>query len=71
MIIATGTSPALPSIPGLADAPYLTTETIFDLRVCPRHLLVVGANPVALELAQAFRRLGADVTLIATAQLLA
>lgn len=71
VIIATGSSPALPSIPGLADAPYLTTGTIFDLRVCPRHLLVIGANAVALELAQAFRRLGADVTVIATTQVLA
>ena len=71
VVIATGSSPLLPLIPGLSDAPYLTTETIFELRVCPRHLLVIGAEPAALELAQAFRRLGAEVTLLAQTQPLA
>ena len=65
-IIATGSSPILPNIPGLADTPYLTPETVFDLADCPRHLLVLGAGRTGLELAQAFRRLGAEVTVIET-----
>ena len=61
-VIATGSSPAIPAIPGLSETTYLTNETIFDLTECPRHLLVLGAGSVGIELAQAFRRLGADVT---------
>jgi pyruvate/2-oxoglutarate dehydrogenase complex dihydrolipoamide dehydrogenase (E3) component len=64
-VIATGSSPALPAIPGLADTPHLTNETIFDLAECPRHLVVIGADSIALEMAQAFRRFGADVTVLA------
>ncbi len=63
-VIATGSSPALPPIPGLDGTPHLTNETIFDLTECPRHLIVIGGGPIGLELAQAFRRLGADVTVI-------
>ena len=63
-VIAAGSSPALPAIEGLDDTPHFTNETIFDLRVCPKHLIVIGAGPVGLELAQAFRRLGADVTVL-------
>ena len=63
-VIATGSSPALPAIPGLADTPHLTNETIFDLAECPRHLVVIGADSIALEMAQAFRRFGADVTVL-------
>ncbi len=70
-ILATGSSAAIPSIPGLEEAPYLTNETIFDLLVCPKHLVVLGATSTGLELAQAYRRLGADVTLLATTQPLA
>jgi len=66
-VIATGSAPALPPIPGLAEAPYLTNETIFDLAECPAHLVVIGAGPIGLELAQAFRRLGAAVTVIEAA----
>jgi len=66
-VIATGSSPALPAIPGLADTPHLTNETVFDLAACPRHLIVIGADSVGLELAQAFRRFGAEVTVLATA----
>jgi pyruvate/2-oxoglutarate dehydrogenase complex dihydrolipoamide dehydrogenase (E3) component len=61
-VIATGSSPAAPPVPGLSETKYLTNETIFDLTECPRHLLVLGAGPTGIELAQAFRRLGADVT---------
>ncbi len=63
-IIATGSSPELPPIQGLADVPHLTSENVFDLDECPRHLIVVGAGTVAIEMAQAFRRLGADVTVL-------
>jgi pyruvate/2-oxoglutarate dehydrogenase complex dihydrolipoamide dehydrogenase (E3) component len=70
-VIATGSTPAIPPIPGLAETPYLTNETIFDLAECPAHLVVIGAGPVGLELAQAFRRLGAAVTVIEAATPLA
>jgi pyruvate/2-oxoglutarate dehydrogenase complex dihydrolipoamide dehydrogenase (E3) component len=63
-VIATGSSPALPAIPGLDRAPHLTNETIFDLTECPAHLIVIGGGPIGLELAQAFRRLGAAVTVL-------
>jgi pyruvate/2-oxoglutarate dehydrogenase complex dihydrolipoamide dehydrogenase (E3) component len=70
-VIATGSAPAIPPIPGLDDMPYLTNETIFDITACPRHLVVIGAGPIGLELAQAFRRLGADVTVVEAATPLA
>lgn len=63
-VIATGSSPALPPIEGLAQTPHLTNETIFDLCELPAHLVVVGGGPSGLELGQAFRRLGAQVTVI-------
>ena len=63
-IIATGASPVLPPIPGLAETPYLTAESAFGLIECPRHLIVLGAGRSGLELAQAFRRLGAEVTVL-------
>jgi pyruvate/2-oxoglutarate dehydrogenase complex dihydrolipoamide dehydrogenase (E3) component len=70
-VVATGSRPALPPIPGLADVPFLTNETVFDLTECPRHLAIIGAGPVGLELAQAFRRFGAAVTVIEAATALA
>lgn len=70
-VIATGSSPALPSIPGLEAVPYLTNETVFDLTVRPQHLVVVGAGPIGLELAQAFHRLGSAVTVLEAAEPLA
>jgi pyruvate/2-oxoglutarate dehydrogenase complex dihydrolipoamide dehydrogenase (E3) component len=70
-VIATGSSPALPAIPGLAGTPHLTSDTVFDLADCPRHLIVIGAGSVGLELAQTFRRLGADVTVLEAATPLA
>jgi pyruvate/2-oxoglutarate dehydrogenase complex dihydrolipoamide dehydrogenase (E3) component len=63
-IIATGSLPALPPVPGLADVPYLTGDNLFDLAECPRHLIVIGAGSAGLESAQAFRRLGAEVTVL-------
>ncbi len=70
LVIATGSRPAIPPIPGLADVPFLTNETIFDRRTLPDPLLVIGGGPVGVELAQAHRRLGARVTLIEQATLL-
>jgi pyruvate/2-oxoglutarate dehydrogenase complex dihydrolipoamide dehydrogenase (E3) component len=70
-VIASGSSPAVPPIPGLETAPYLTNETVFDLTTRPEHLVVIGAGPVGLELAQAFRRLGSAVTVLETQQPLA
>jgi pyruvate/2-oxoglutarate dehydrogenase complex dihydrolipoamide dehydrogenase (E3) component len=66
-VVATGSSPALPPIAGLAETPHLTNESIFDLGDCPRDLVVIGAGAVGLELAQAFRRLGAAVTVLEAA----
>ena len=63
-VIATGSTAAIPPIPGLAETPYLTNETIFDLKRCPEHLVVIGAGPVGLEIAQAYRRFGARVTVL-------
>lgn len=63
-VIATGSEPVIPPLPGLAGLPYLTNETIFENRVRPRHLIVLGGGPVGVELAQAHRRLGAAVTLL-------
>src|SRR2546422_115161 len=49
-VVATGSSPALPPIPGLAATPHLTNATVFDLTECPEHLIVIGAGPIGLEL---------------------
>jgi len=70
-VVATGSVPALPPIPGLDTTPHLTNETIFDLKQCPSHLIVIGAGAVGLELAQAYRRLGAEVTVLEAARPLA
>jgi len=70
-VIATGSSPAIPPIPGLKDARYLTNETIFDLAERPEHLIVIGGGPIGCEIAQAYRRLGARVTIIEAARTLA
>jgi pyruvate/2-oxoglutarate dehydrogenase complex dihydrolipoamide dehydrogenase (E3) component len=70
-VLATGSVPAVPPIPALDATPYFTTETLSDLAELPRHLVVIGGGPVGLELAQAFRRLGAAVTVIEAKQPLA
>ncbi len=67
-VIATGSSPLLPPIPGLASAPHFTSETIFQLSVRPEHLMVIGGGAIGLELAQAYRRLGSRVTVIDVAE---
>ena len=63
-VIATGSAPLIPPIAGLADVPYLTNETVFDLVQVPRHLVVIGGGPSGIELAQAFSELGSAVTVI-------
>ncbi len=63
-VVATGARAAAPPIPGLADVDYLTNETIFWLTELPRRLAVIGGGPIGCEMAQAFRRLGADVTVL-------
>src|SRR5437667_6219340 len=70
-VIATGSSPSLPPIAGLEAVPYLTNETVFDLTTRPQHLIVIGAGAIGLELAQAFRRLGAAVTVLEAVEPLA
>lgn len=63
-VIATGSSPFIPPIPGLEDAPYLTNETIFENRRRPDHLIVIGGGPIGIELAQAHRRLGSRASIV-------
>lgn len=64
VVIATGSSPFVPPIPGLENVPYDTNETIFELREKPEHLLIIGGGPIGMEMAQAHRRLGCEVTVI-------
>ena len=61
-VIATGSRPTAPPVPGLADVNYLTNETLFSLTELPRHLLVIGGGPIGCELAQAFAHFGSTVT---------
>jgi pyruvate/2-oxoglutarate dehydrogenase complex dihydrolipoamide dehydrogenase (E3) component len=63
-VIATGSRSGVPNIPGLDATPYLTNETVFDLREPVPSLIVIGAGPVGSEMAQAFRRLGSEVTIV-------
>ncbi|MFN3661528.1 dihydrolipoyl dehydrogenase family protein [Yoonia sp.] len=69
-VVATGSGPLVPPIPGLADVTYYTNETLFDLREKPNHLIIIGGGPIGMEMAQAHRRLGCDVTVIEGAQAL-
>ncbi|MBR9828108.1 MAG: FAD-dependent oxidoreductase [Oceanospirillales bacterium] len=64
IIIASGARPRVPELPGLAATDYLTSDTLWQLTALPKRLLVLGGGPVGCELAQAFRRLGAEVTLV-------
>ena len=63
-IVATGSSPFVPCIPNLERVPYETNESIFELRDRPDHLVIIGAGPIGLEMAQAHRRLGCHVTVL-------
>ncbi len=64
IVIATGSSPLVPPIPGLDKVPYETNETLFALREKPEHLLIIGGGPIGMEMAQAHLRLGCKVTVI-------
>jgi pyruvate/2-oxoglutarate dehydrogenase complex dihydrolipoamide dehydrogenase (E3) component len=63
-VIATGSRPAVPPIAGLETVPYFTNETIFENTVLPKHLIIIGGGAIGMELAQAHRRLGSQVTVI-------
>ncbi len=64
VLVAVGSEPALPPVPGLADADPLTTDSVWEVTELPRRLLVLGGGPVGCELGQAFARLGSRVTLV-------
>ena len=64
IVVATGSSPFVPPIPGLDRVPYLTNETVFALDAVPERLIVIGGGPVGIEMAQAHRHLGARVTVL-------
>lgn len=70
-VISTGSSAQVPEIAGLRQVPFLTNRDVFDLQEIPRHLVVVGAGPIGVELAQAFANLGARVTLLEAQRMLA
>ncbi|MEM7696673.1 MAG: FAD-dependent oxidoreductase [Pseudomonadota bacterium] len=70
-VIAAGSRPRVPPIPGLADCDPLTNESIFDLRALPKTLAIIGGGPIGCELGQAFARLGTAVTLITSGPVLA
>ena len=67
-ILATGARARVPPIPGLAEVPFLTNETVFDLTEPPDRFLVLGAGPIGCELAQSFARLGSRVTIVEMAE---
>jgi len=66
-VVATGGRASVPAVPGLAEAGFLTNETVFNLTELPRRLAVVGGGPIGCELAQAFARLGSRVTILQSA----
>lgn len=68
IVIAAGARPFVPAIPGLEEAGYVTSDTLWDLREQPKRLLVLGGGPVGCELAQAFARLGSEVTQVEMAE---
>ena len=70
IIVATGSAPFVPPIPGLEETPHFTNETLFENRERPNHLLIIGGGPIGVEMAQAHRRLGSDVTIIEAASIL-
>ena len=71
IVIATGSSPLVPPIPGLDKTPHETNETLFDLREKPDHLLIIGGGPIGMEMAQAHIRMGCEVTVIEGSKALA
>ena len=71
IVVATGSSAFVPPIPGIDEVPYVTNETVFDLTDRPAHLIVVGGGPIGIEMAQAHRRLGSEVTVVEFASIMA
>ncbi len=69
-VIATGSQPAIPAIPGLDRVAYLTNESVFANRALPEHLIIIGGGPIGIEMAQAHCRLGARVTVLDVGPLL-
>lgn len=63
-VIATGSSPVAPPIPGLHDTPFLTNREIFSLDHLPKSMVILGGGPIGIEMAQAFNRLGTSVTVV-------
>jgi pyruvate/2-oxoglutarate dehydrogenase complex dihydrolipoamide dehydrogenase (E3) component len=63
-VIATGSSPAIPPVDGLATTPFITNKELFSLDVLPKTMAMLGAGPISIEMAQAFNRLGTQVTVI-------
>ena len=70
IVIATGSSPMVPPIPGLGEVPYMTNETLWTLTDRPDHLIILGGGPIGLEMAQAHVRLGSKVTVVEAANAL-
>jgi pyruvate/2-oxoglutarate dehydrogenase complex dihydrolipoamide dehydrogenase (E3) component len=64
LVLATGSGPVVPNIPGLHDVPFLTNENVFELTTLPKHLVVLGGGAIGSEMAFAFQRLGAKVTVL-------
>ncbi|MBK7843014.1 MAG: FAD-dependent oxidoreductase [Bdellovibrionales bacterium] len=64
IVVATGASPLVPPLPGLSEVPYLTSDTLWNLRTLPRRLVVLGGGPIGCELAQSFARFGSQVSLV-------
>ena len=64
IVIATGARPTIPPVPGISQTGYLTSDTVWGLKVLPRRLLVLGGGPVGCELAQCFARFGSQVTIV-------
>jgi pyruvate/2-oxoglutarate dehydrogenase complex dihydrolipoamide dehydrogenase (E3) component len=70
IVIATGSRASVPPIPGLDATPYLTNETVFELKALPERLIVLGGGPIGVELGQAFRRLGSEVVVVEAGDIL-
>ena len=71
IVIATGSGPFVPPIAGLETVPYLTNENLFDLTEQPAHLVIIGGGVIGMEMAQSFRRLGSEVTVIEPGDIMA
>lgn len=67
IVVATGAGPAIPKIPGIEDANYVTSDNLWDIRELPKRFVVMGGGPIGCEMAQAFNRFGSEVTMIEAA----